>query len=104
MAGGLNAKNQFWISAVLNPSGEKLLEVFDSNESEIAAPQCQSLHPARSGDVLDIVVSHNIQLADIIVSYVLDSDHLPVIFHILDHIIFTDLLAPLEKFADWELF
>jgi hypothetical protein len=31
LAGDLNAKHPFWNSAVSNPSGEKLLEMFDIN-------------------------------------------------------------------------
>jgi hypothetical protein len=47
--------------------------------------------------VLDIVV--HITVCDI-----LDSDHLPIVFHILDHIRTKKLSEPLEKFTDWELF
>jgi hypothetical protein len=39
--------------------------------------------PAGNGDVLDIVVHKNIKVSDVIVSDILDSDHLPIIFHIL---------------------
>jgi hypothetical protein len=35
-----------------------------------------------NGDVLDIVVHKNIRLSNVIVSDILDSDHLPIIFHI----------------------
>jgi hypothetical protein len=35
---------------------------------------------------LDIVVHKNIRLSNVIVSVILDSDHLPIIFHILDHV------------------
>jgi exonuclease III len=57
LAGDLNAKNPFWNSAVSNPSGEKLLELFDNNEFEISAPQSPTHYsPAGNGDVLNIVV------------------------------------------------
>jgi hypothetical protein len=36
--------------------------------------------------VLDIVVSQNVRLSEVIVSDVLDSDHLQIILHILDHV------------------
>jgi hypothetical protein len=61
LAGDLNAKHPFWNSAVSNPSGEKLLELFDNNDIEISAPQCSTHYsPAGNGDVLDIVVHQNV--------------------------------------------
>jgi hypothetical protein len=57
-----------------------------------------------SGDVLDILVHKNITLSNVIVSDILDSDHLPIIFHILDHVRTKNVSAPLEKFTDWERF
>jgi hypothetical protein len=36
------------------------------------------------GDVLDIVVYHNIRLSQDIVTNILDLDHLPIMFEILD--------------------
>jgi hypothetical protein len=51
--------------------------------------------------VLDIVVHQNIRISDVIVSDILDSDYLPIIFHILDHVKIRKLSDPLEKFTDW---
>jgi hypothetical protein len=60
---------------------------FDRNYFEIYAPQCPTYYsPRGSGDVLDIVVHKNIRLSNDIVSDILDSGHLPIIFHILDHV------------------
>jgi hypothetical protein len=57
LAGDLNDKNPFWNSAVSNPSGEKLLSLFDVHKFEISAPQCPTHYsPEGNGDVLDIVV------------------------------------------------
>jgi hypothetical protein len=57
LAGDLNAKHPFWNSRVSNPSGEKLVDLFDVNEFEISAPQCPTHYShAGNGDVLDIVV------------------------------------------------
>jgi hypothetical protein len=39
LAGELNAKHLSWNSAGPNPSGEKLLQLFDTNGFEISAPQ-----------------------------------------------------------------
>jgi hypothetical protein len=44
------------------------------------------LVPWGSGDVQDIAAHKNIRLSNVIVSDILDSDHLPIIFHILDHV------------------
>jgi hypothetical protein len=55
-----------------------------------------------NGDVLDIVVHKNIRLSNVITSDILDSDHLPIIFHILDHVRTKNVLAPLQKITDWE--
>jgi hypothetical protein len=35
---------------------------------------------------------------------ILGSDHLTVIFHILDHVKIRNLSEPTEKFTDWERF
>jgi hypothetical protein len=57
LAGFLNSKHPFWNSAYSNPSGEKLLQLFDLNQFEILAPQCPTHYSlAGNGDVLDIVV------------------------------------------------
>jgi hypothetical protein len=57
-----------------------------------------------NGDALDIVVHKNIRLSNVIVSNILDSDHLPIIFHILDHVRTKNVPAPLEIFTNWERF
>jgi hypothetical protein len=68
LVGDLNAKNPFWNSAVSNPSGEKLLALFDNNKFEISAPQSPTHYsPAENGDVLDIVVHQNVRLSEITV-------------------------------------
>jgi hypothetical protein len=105
LAGDLNAKNPFWNSAVSNPSGDKLLHLFDVNEFEISASQCPTHYsPSGNGDVLDIVVHQSIRVSDVIVSDILDSDHLPIIFHILDHVKIRNLSDLIEKFTDWDRF
>jgi endonuclease/exonuclease/phosphatase family metal-dependent hydrolase len=103
LAGDLNAKHSSWNSAVSNPSGEKLLQLFDAGDFEISAQQCPTHYtPVGNGNVVDILVHKNIRLSNVIVSDILDSDHLPIIFHILDHVRTKNVLAPLEKFTDWE--
>jgi hypothetical protein len=73
-------------------------EWFDANEYEISAPQCPTHYsPAGNGNVLHVVVLQNIRQSGIIVSDVLNSDHLTVIFHILEHVRITYPLAPVEK-------
>jgi hypothetical protein len=38
----------------------------------------------------------------IIVSHILDSDYIQIIFHIKDHVRTKNVSAPLEEFTDWE--
>jgi hypothetical protein len=105
LARDLNAKRPFWYSAISNPSGEKLLQLFHVNDFQISAPQNQTHYStAGNGDVLDIVVHQNIRLSHVIVSDILDSDHLPIIFHILEHVTTKSLAEPFEKLTDWERF
>jgi hypothetical protein len=54
--------------------------------------------------VLDIVVHQNIRVSNVIVSDILDSDRLPIIFRILDHVKIKNLSEPIEKFTDWDRF
>jgi hypothetical protein len=57
------------------------------NEFEISTPQCPTRYCHEGdGDVPDIVVHKNVRLSDVIVSDILDSDHTPIVFHLLDHI------------------
>jgi hypothetical protein len=105
LAGDLNAKQPFWNSSVSNPSGVELLELFHKNEFEISAPQCPAHYsPAGNGDILNIVVHQNIRLSSVTVSNILDSDHLPILFHILDHVKIRNLSEPIENYRDWERF
>jgi hypothetical protein len=60
--------------------------------------------PGGGGDVLDIVVHKNIRHSNVIMSDILDSDDLPIIFHILYYVKTKNMSAPLEKFTDWEQF
>jgi hypothetical protein len=101
----MNAKHPFWNSTVSNPSGEKLLALFDMNEFEISAPQCPTHYfPAGNDDVLDIVVHQNIGMSDTIVSNILGSDYLPGLFRLFVHVETRNLSEPVEKFSDYECF
>jgi hypothetical protein len=105
LAGDLNAKHLFWNGIVSNPSGVKLLNLLHKNEFEISAPQCPTHYsPTGNCDVLDIVVHKNVRLSEVIVSDILDSDHLQIIFHLLDYIRSRNLSDPVDKFTDWERF
>jgi hypothetical protein len=55
---------------------------------------------AGNGDILDIVVHQNIRLSSVNVSNILNSDHLPLLFHILDHIKIRNVLEPIENYTD----
>jgi hypothetical protein len=53
--------------------------------------------------VLNIVVHKNFWLSEVIVSNILDSDHLPV-FHLLGHVRTRNLSGPVAKFTDLKWF
>jgi hypothetical protein len=62
------------------------------------------LLPCCNGDVLDNVGHKNIKLSNVIVSDILDSDHLQIIFHVQDNVGTKDVSAAFWKFTDWERF
>jgi hypothetical protein len=97
LARDLNAEHPFWNRAVSNAPGEKLLELFDINDFQISAPQCPTHYsPAGNGDVLDIVVHQKVWISEIVVSGVLDSDHQPIVFHILYQVSTRNFVIPLK--------
>jgi hypothetical protein len=105
LVGDLNVKHPFFNNAISTLLGVKLLDLFDVNSFEISAPQCPTHYsPAGNGDILDSVTHQNIRVSSVIVSDILDSDHLPIIFHILDHAKTKNLSEPVKNFTDWERF
>jgi hypothetical protein len=56
------------------------------------------------GDVLAIMVHKDVRLSEIRVLDIMDSDQLPIMFCILDHIKAKEISVPVEKFTDWERF
>jgi hypothetical protein len=54
--------------------------------------------------VLDIVLHKNVRISEVNVMGILDSDHLPILFHKLDHVSTRNISAPVEIQADWERF
>jgi hypothetical protein len=99
LAGDRTAKHPFWNGVVPNPSGPKLLNLLNLNEFELSALQCPTHHSAVGNGM-----QKNIQLSEVIVFDILGSDHIPIIFHLLDHIRTRNLLDPVDKFMDWEWF
>jgi hypothetical protein len=59
-----------------------------------------SLFSCGNNDVLVIVVHQHTRVSDIITSDILDSDHLPIAFHILDHVKIRNVSEPVDKFKD----
>lgn len=105
MANDLNVTNPFCNSAVPNLSGEKLTALFHLNKFEISVPQCPNHYsPVGNSDVLDTVVHQDIRVSDITVSDILDSDNLPIVFCILDHVKIRNLSKHVEEFIDQERF
>jgi hypothetical protein len=105
LAGDLNAKYPFWKNVVFNFLGAKLLNLLHINEFEISALHCVGHYSrAGDGDVLHMVMHKNIRLSEVIVSDILDSGHLLVVFHLLDYVKTTYLSDPVDKLIDWERF
>jgi hypothetical protein len=95
LAGDLNAKHPVWISKVSYPSGLKLLESFHCSKLRHFTPtMLYTVHTYGRSDVLDIVVNQNVRLSEVIVTDILDSDHLPIMFSILDHVRMRKALDP----------
>jgi hypothetical protein len=68
----------------------------------MSASQCPTHYsPTGNGDVL-YNVHKNARLSEVIVSDILDSDHLPIVFQLLDHITTRNVSNPVDKFRDWE--
>jgi hypothetical protein len=81
------------------------LELFIGCNFEISAPQCCTHYiPDGKGDVPDIVVHKNTGLSEVIVTNILDSDHIPIMYSILDPDRTKEALDPVEKLTYWELF
>jgi hypothetical protein len=53
-----------------------------------------------NSDLLDTVVHKNFLLSEVIVSNILDSYHLAIVFHLLDLIITRNLSDPVDKITD----
>jgi hypothetical protein len=104
LVGDLNAKRSFWNSVFPNRLGVELLNLLHINEFETPAPQYSTHYSLPgNGDMLEIV-HKNVQLSEVIVSDILDSDHLPIVFHLLDRIRNRNISDPVNKFTDWERF
>jgi hypothetical protein len=105
LSGNLIAKHPVWNSKVLKPSGLKLLDVFVNCNFESSAPQYPThFVPNGRGDVVDIVVHKDVRLSEVRVLDIMELDHLPNVFCILDHIKAREHLDLVEKFTDWERF
>jgi hypothetical protein len=59
-----------------------------------------ALHVDGRVDVLDIVIHQNVCLSQAIVTNILDSDHIPGMLIILDHVRLREALEPDEKLTD----
>jgi hypothetical protein len=80
------------------------MNLLHTNEFEVSASQCPTHYcPVGNGDMLDIV-HKKIRLSEVIVADILDSDHLPIVFHLLDYVRTRNPLDPVDKFTDWEWF
>jgi hypothetical protein len=90
---------------VSSPPGVKLQNLLHINEFQTSAPHCPTPYsPAGNDDMLDIVEHKNVWSSEFIVSDTVDSDHLPVVFHLLNHIRTRNLSDLVDIFTDWERF
>jgi hypothetical protein len=54
--------------------------------------------------VLDIVLHKHVRISEVDILEILDSDHLPILFHVLDHVSSRDTSVSVETHTDWERF
>jgi hypothetical protein len=105
LAGDLNAKDPVWNSQISNRSGKRLLNLQDNSDFQLSAPRYPTHYiPSGNGDVLDIVLRRNVRISEVNVLEILESDHLPILFRMLDHVNTRDILAPIEIHTDRERF
>jgi hypothetical protein len=89
----------------LHPSRLNFIDLFVNCNFKISAPQhLTQFVPIRRGDVLDIVVHKDVRLSEVRDLDIMNSDHLPIMFCILDHIKAGEMLDSAQKFTDWERF
>jgi hypothetical protein len=101
LASYLNAKYSVWSSQISNRSGTRLLNLQDKSDFQISAPRHPTHYtPSGKGDVLDIVLHRNVRISEVNVLEILDADHLPILFHMLDHVSTRDISAPREIHTD----
>jgi hypothetical protein len=105
LAVDLNAKHPVWNSKVSHPSGLNLIDLFVNCNFEISAPQHRT-HFVPNGrvDVLDIVIHKDFRLSEVRVLDIMESDHLLIMFFILNHIKAREIMDAVEKFTNWERF
>jgi hypothetical protein len=60
--------------------------------------------PDGRDDAFNIIVHQNVRLSEVIVTDILESDRLPVIFSTLGPVRTRTILDPVENLTDWELF
>jgi endonuclease/exonuclease/phosphatase (EEP) superfamily protein YafD len=105
LAGDLNATHPAWNSQIANIAVTRILNLQDKSDFQISAPRYPTHYtPSGNGDVLDVVLHRNVRISDINKLEILESDHLPILYHMLDHVSTRDKSAPIEIHTDWEQF
>jgi hypothetical protein len=105
LAVDLNTKHPAWNSQILNRLGMRLLNLQNNSDFQTSAPRYPThCTPSGNGDVLDIVLHRNVRIFEVNVIEILESDHLPIPFHMLYHFSTRDISAPVEIHTDWERF
>jgi hypothetical protein len=104
LAGELHSKHPVCSKNISNTSDLKILELFVSTYFETSAPRyCPHYKRYGRSYVVHILVHQKVRLSEVIVTDILDSDHLPIIFNILNPVRKKEALNPVEKLTDWDL-
>jgi hypothetical protein len=105
LAEDLKIKQPVWNRKVSKPSCLRLLELFVCSNFQISTPQFSmhhAMHYPHDGScgVLGTVVYENISVLEVTLTDILDSDHLPITFSILDPLRTKEASDPVEKLTD----
>jgi endonuclease/exonuclease/phosphatase (EEP) superfamily protein YafD len=97
LTGDLNAKYPAWNSHIAHIAGTRLLNLQDKSNFQISVSRRPTHYtPSGNGDVLAIFLHKNVHISDVNVLEILDSDHLSILFHMLDHVSTRDNSASME--------
>jgi hypothetical protein len=87
LMGDLNSKDPVWNSQISIKLVTNLLNLQDKTDFHISAPRYQTQYiPSGNGDMLVKRLQRNVRMSDVNVLEIVDSDHLLILFHMLDYV------------------